>query len=123
MYVARFTNLKIKPFEISTDLVVENTKLLTGGVWCILRIGYIPLSERASEFGGDEGDFEVSPKKKSKFASPFNIISLKPIQMPNLDISEMLEARKLFTKDEWIAVILRSEGYEPTKLSEKERKT
>ena len=121
LYVARFTNLKIKPFEISTDLVVENTKLLTGGVWCILRIGYIPLSERASEFGGDEGDFEVSPKKKSKFASPFNIISLKPIQMPNLDISEMLEARKLFTKDEWIAVILRSEGYEPTKLSEKER--
>ena len=52
-------------------------------------------------------------KKRSKYESPFSIASLKPIQMPNLDLDEMKEVRCNFTKDEWISLMLRSAGYEP----------
>ena len=37
-YVARFTNLNMDPFEVSSDLVVHNEKLLVGGIWCIMKL-------------------------------------------------------------------------------------
>lgn len=46
---------------------------------------------------------------------------MKPIQMPNLDLEEIKEARTNFTKDEWVDLLLRSAGYEPTEMSEKEK--
>ncbi|CEP97589.1 ATP-dependent Lon-type protease [[Clostridium] sordellii] len=54
----------------------------------------------------------------AKDASPFNISSLNPIQMPNLDLTEIMEGRKNFTKEEWIDVLIRSIGMEPTNLDE-----
>ena len=60
-------------------------------------------------------------KKKSKYDSPFEIASLKPIQMPNLDLDEFREVRGSFTKEEWMTLLLRSAGYEPDELSEKEK--
>ena len=53
-YVARFTNLRLDPFEVPSDLVVHNEKLLVGGIWCIVRIEYVGLNT------DDEGqeDFE-----------------------------------------------------------------
>lgn len=41
--------------------------------------------------------------------------------MPNLDMDEILEARSAFTKDEWTDVLLRSAGYEPNELSQKQK--
>ena len=41
--------------------------------------------------------------------------------MPNLDLEEIIETRANFTKDEWITMLLRSAGYEPDELSEKEK--
>ena len=129
-YIARFTNLNIEPFEVSSDLVTHNEKLLVGGVWCIVRIEYLGLDREDPEeeqeafeedIFGDKKRKKKIKKKKSKYDSPFSIASLKPIQMPNLDIDEMMEARDLFTKDEWITVLLRSAGYEPTELSEKQK--
>lgn len=114
-YIARFLNLEISGFEIDSKYVVDNPKLLMGGVWCMLRLSYNKASDEknASDF---------SPKvKKSKYASPFGILSLKPIQMSGLNIDEIIEGRKSFTTEEWISVILRSEGYEPTNLTLKER--
>ena len=117
-YIAYFTNLRIDPFEVSPDLVIHNEKLLLGGIWCILRIAY-----RKQEEDEDEDLFgeKKRAKKKSKFDSPFNIVSLKPIQMPNLDLNSIIEARKNFTKDEWIDLILRSAGYEPSALEPKQK--
>ena len=37
-YVARFTNLRMDPFEVPSDLIVHNEKLLIGGIWCIVKI-------------------------------------------------------------------------------------
>ena len=128
-YVARFTNLRMDPFEVPSDLVVHNEKLLIGGIWCIVKIEYVGLDK---ENGDSEDDYEEdifgnqkkkkkTRKKKSKYNSPFEISSLKPIQMPNLDLEEMKEARANFTKDEWLSLLLRSAGYEPDELKEKEK--
>lgn len=127
-YVARFTNLRMDPFEVPSDLVVHNEKLLIGGIWCIIKIEYVGLDK----LDEDDEDFEEdifgnqkkkkkTKKKKSKYDSPFEISSLRPIQMPNLDLDEFIEARPNFSKDEWITLLLRSAGYEPDKLTEKEK--
>lgn len=126
-YVARFTNLNMDPFEVSSDLVVHNEKLLVGGIWCIVKIEYVGLDKG----GGQEDDYDVDifgnkkkkkvRRKRSKYESPFEIDSLKPIQMSNLDLDEIKEARQNFTKDEWIALLLKSAGYEPDALTNKQK--
>lgn len=129
-YVARFTNLRMDPFEVSSDLVTHNEKLLIGGIWCIIKIDYVGLDKMDDEdmqeafeediFGNQKKKKKIK-KKKSKYDSPFEISSLKPIQMPNLDLDEIKESRDQFTKDEWIALLLRSAGYEPDELTEKQK--
>ncbi len=118
IYVAEFTNLKIKSFEISPEFVTKHTKLLTGGVWSILNIEYLSVEEREQLAISGEGK---AINKKSKYLSPFEIVSLQPIQMPNLDMGEILNARKQFDMNEWISVLLRSMGYEPNFLTEKQK--
>jgi ATP-dependent Lon protease len=39
--------------------------------------------------------------------------------MPNMDMKELFEGREHFSKDEWIDVLMRSIGMEPTQLSER----
>ena len=129
VYVARFTNLRMAPFRVSPDLVIHNEKLLIGGIWCIIKINYIGLGngdddaqeEFEEDIFGNRKRKKRIESKKSKFDSPFEIESLKPIQMPNLDLDEIMEARENFTKDEWITLLLRSAGYEPDELTEKEK--
>ncbi|MGU8654638.1 protease Lon-related BREX system protein BrxL [Clostridium perfringens] len=99
LYEAEFSNLGLKGVPIAPYYVKEYDKLLQGGIWCILKIDYY-------------FDEEV------KNASPFNISNLKPIQMPNMDIEEIFDGRKNFSKDEWIDLIIRSTGMEPTNLEE-----
>lgn len=129
-YVARFTNLRMDPFEVSSDLVIHNEKLFVGGIWCILKIEYVGLEREREEneqetfeediFGNQKKKKKIK-KKKSKYDSPFEIASLKPIQMPNLDLDEIKQARSNFSKEEWMTLLLRSAGYEPEELTEKEK--
>lgn len=130
-YIAAFTNLNLSDFEVNSDLVTHNEKLLIGGIWCIIKIEYVGL-EREEEQDEEEEDDDIFDgnkkkhrkklkKKKSKYESPFSIATLKPIQMSNLDLDEILEARKHFSKDEWVTLLLRSAGYEPDELSEKQK--
>lgn len=128
-YVARFTNLRMDPFEVPSDLVVHNEKLLVGGIWCILKIEYVGLEKPEEDdqeafeediFGNQKKKKKLK-KKRSKYDSPFQISSLKPIQMPNLDLDEIKESRANFTKDEWVSLMLRSAGYEPDELTEKQK--
>lgn len=127
-YVASFTNLDLKDFEVNSDLVVHNEKLLIGGIWCIIKIEYVGLEQDDEEDEYEEDIFEGNKKKrkklkkkKSRYESPFAIAALKPIQMANLDLDEIIEARQQFTKDEWITILLRSAGYEPDELDEKQK--
>lgn len=128
MYIARFTNLNIDPFRVSSDFVVHNEKLLVGGIWCITKIEYAGLDREEQEEEYDEDIFDGNKKKRSKkkkkrskYESPFVISSLKPIQMANLDLDEIIDSRRDFTKDEWMTLLLRSAGYEPGELNEKQK--
>ena len=116
IYVARFANLEIEPFVMPAEYVVKYTKILMGGIWCIVRIAY--------QYLDDEDEARKKKEKRRKREpqdSPFKILSIKPIQMPNLDIEEMIASRKAFTTDEWRDVILRSSGMEPGVMTEKEK--
>ena len=115
IYVAQFTNLEIEPFVLPAEYAVEYSKILTGGIWCITRIAYT--------YANEDFDDESSPRRKKRGPkdSPFRIVSLKPIQMPNLDLEEMIDRRKDFSYEEWRDLLLRSAGYEPEALSEKEK--
>lgn len=114
IYVARFSNLEIEPFVLQSDYAVKYTKILMGGIWCIARIGYTYQQDSME-------DEKKRRKKRGPEDSPFRILGLKPIQLPNLDAAEMIDKRKEFTTEEWIVMLLRSEGMEPDALSEKEK--
>ena len=94
VYEAAFSNLGITKIEIEPDYVLRYEKLLCGGIWCIVKMEYSTESSQ----------------------SPFIISGLKPIQIPNMDMKEYLDQRKHFTKEEWMDVLLRSIGMEPTQL-------
>lgn len=110
-YVARFTNLEIEPFILPDEYAKQYTKILTGGIWCITQIEYRRREDESS----------ASRKRKRLEDSPFNIIKLTPIQMPNLDIDEIIQERSKFTYEEWRDLLLRSSGYEPDEMTEKEK--
>lgn len=127
-YIAWFTNLNMDPFEVSSDLVVHNEKLLVGGIWCIIKIEYVGLDkgreqedEYEEDIFGNRKKRKNVRKKRSRYDSPFEIAALKPIQMPNLDLEEIKDARRSFTKDEWISLLLKSAGYEPEALTDKQK--
>lgn len=96
-FEADFLFLGIHSIFVHPKYVREYEKLLSGGIWCIVDLSYL--------YSEDD-----------KRQSPFVINDITPIQMPNLDKNEIIEARKEFTKDEWIDLILRSTGMEPTQF-------
>lgn len=97
IYEAEFSNLGIKQVPISESYVRDYERLLCGGIWCIVQMEYFY----------DEAD---------KNRSPFLIHKLTPIQMPSLDFEEVKAARANFTDDEWIDIVLRSVGMEPSQF-------
>lgn len=122
VYVAHFTNLSIEPFIMPAEYVRQYTKILQGGIWCILRIQYThPVDDDFADPFDEPTPIRKRAKKSGPEDSPFNVISLTPIQMPNLDLDAMIAERRHFTCEQWEALLLRSAGYEPTALSEKER--
>lgn len=134
LYVAQFTNLNIEPFVMPDEYVRQHTKILTGGIWCIMRIQYLRPDDIAedplADIFGDDPDEQHGRARKGRTSgkgkrgpedSPFKIASLTPIQMPSLDLSEFVSHREAFTTDEWIALLLRSAGYEPSALTPRER--
>ena len=96
VYEAFLSNLGIKGVEIPTETVRRYEKLLAGGIWSIISMEYF---------------YEEGQK-----GSPFLVRELKPIQMPNMDMEELFEGRKHFTEEEWLDVLLRSTGLEPTQF-------
>jgi len=100
VYEAEFSNLGINKIVIDDEYIKKYQKLLIGGIWVIVTL----------EYYYDEN---------AKGASPFNIRELKPIQMPNMDMEDFKEQRAKFNNDEWIDLIIRSSGMEPTNFDTK----
>ena len=110
-YEADFSNLGIKTL-LEDEYPEKYDRLLCGGIWCIVQL----------EYGDDQfPDADQDLKKKVINVSPISITKLTPIQMPHIDINDLKEGRKAFSKDEWIDIMLRSCGYEPDQLKEREK--
>ena len=100
-YHATFANLGLSGVPIGTEYVRRNPKLLSGnGVWCIVTIGYI---------SGE--DVKVR----------WDIQTLKPIQISNIDLEEYLEQRQQFTTDEWIDFMMHTVGLNPDNMNRREK--
>ena len=121
MYEAEFSNLGLKNIPISEEYPTKYDRLLCGGIWCIVQLDYETENEFAPEIISASGDYIQSRKKRQKDATPISIRKLTPIQMPHVDIEELKQGRKAFTKEEWMDVMLRSIGMEPDTLTEREK--
>lgn len=103
VYEAEFSNLGLKQILIDSRTVKSHPKLLVSGIWCIADLEY--------EFTEDKG------------ASPWILSTLKPIQLSHLDFDSFLEARKQFTTDEWIDLLVQSVGFNPEMFGKRSKLT
>lgn len=118
-YFASFSNLGVTNIPIDDSYPEEYDRLLCGGIWCIVQLEY--ESEESHMIGFFPVENEHHKQKKQRDVSPISIRRLTPIQMPHIDIDEVREGRKAFSQDEWMDVMLRSCGYEPDQLSNREK--
>lgn len=117
-FFANFSNLGLPDVPISDEYAEKYDRLLCGGIWCIVQLEY--TSEDEEELGLLELETSVGKRKKNK-EYPISIRKLTPIQMPHIDMDELKQGRKAFTKDEWLDVLLRSIGMEPDELTYREK--
>lgn len=93
---ASLENFNSQRIAIGEKFYRDNDRLLEGGIWAEVTLVHNDI---------DEDDYA------------FSIEDLRPIQLTRFDFSRYTEGRTAFTRDEWLAAVLRSVGLEPTKLS------
>ena len=102
-YEAEFSNLGIKKVLVDSGTVKAHPKLLVSGVWCIADVEY--------EF------------TEAKNASPWILSMLKPIQLSHFDFDSYTAARRQFTTDEWIDLLVQSIGFNPELFGKRSKLT
>jgi len=101
-YEAEFSNLGVREILLAPSHVSEYDRLLCGGIWCIVQLEYEYMEE-------------------DRRTHPIRVRKLTPIQMPHIELDEIKEARKKFTKEEWLNVLIRSTGMEADKFKNREK--
>ena len=99
VHEAEFENLQVKGVIIDDVTVKQNPKLLVGGVWCICDIEYFHSDDQR--------------------VVPWILGSLKPIQVAGVDIDQYYGARRAFTTEEWIDLLMQSVGLNHEQFSER----
>jgi len=97
-YWAEVTNFGHKNVHIPEHYVREYERLVMGGIWA-------------------QVDMRFEYDEESKGKNPFWIDRLTPIQIATFDLDEYRRVRKEFTTDEWLDLLMRSMGYEPSEMS------
>lgn len=95
-YWARLSNLDLDYVNIDDSLVREHDRLLLGGIWAEVTLRY----DDSYVFKGQN--------------RPFFVDTIRPIQLSSRNIETFIEARKRFTRDQWLDLLMRSVGYEPS---------
>ncbi|KRL11877.1 hypothetical protein FD09_GL000484 [Schleiferilactobacillus perolens DSM 12744] len=95
-YEAAFGNLGITGVPVDERYVQDYERLLVGGIWSIVRVQYDHTSD-----------------------DHFLIDQLTPVQVPSVNMQEVYDAREKFTTDEWIDLLLRTIGMEPTQFDDR----
>lgn len=76
----------------------ENDRIYEGGIWAEVTVGYNDV---------EEDDFA------------FYVEKLSPIQLSRFDFDAFVNGRKQFTTEEWLDVIIRSFGLEPSWMTKR----
>jgi ATP-dependent Lon protease len=101
-HVAYLPSLRLNKVRIADEIVYANDRMLTGGFYAEIELEYD--ASIAEENGG----------------SPFGVVSLRPIQLSQRNVLDILyKGRENFTLEEWKDFLIRSVGMEPASLSEK----
>jgi ATP-dependent Lon protease len=95
-YWAELANINLDYVNLEESDTRKHERLVQGGVWGEVVLRY---------------DDTYVFRNQNR---PFFIERLKPIQVSNLDIGNYREARAQFSRDEWMTLLLRSLGLEPT---------
>ena len=95
---ASLENFNSQRIAIGEKFYRDNDRLLEGGIWAEVTLAHNAIEE-------------------DNYA--FYIEDLRPIQISRFDFDRYCEGRTQFTRDEWIASILRTVGLEPTKFSKR----
>ena len=96
-YWATLASFGSKFVHVPEELVYRYDRLLGGGVWCQVELVYSADDEEATK-------------------RPIYIQALKPIQIAAFDLDEYAEGREQFTRDDWLDLVVRTVGIEPTDL-------
>lgn len=100
-YEVSFANLGLTKIPVGDSIVQHNPKLLSGnGVWSIVKINYL---------SGDGIHIR------------WEIQSLKPIQISNIDLDEFVSQREKFTTEEWMDFLIHTIGLNPESLNRREK--
>ncbi|MDD2989680.1 MAG: BREX system Lon protease-like protein BrxL [Zoogloea sp.] len=103
-YVASLPSLRLTDVRISSELVNQHERMLTGGFYAELGVTF---------------DVAIAQEVKGR---PFGITSLREIQLSKRDVLDTLaKAREAFTSEEWKRFLLRSIGIEASELSDRQR--
>jgi ATP-dependent Lon protease len=98
-YWAEGVNFGYKNIHVPDRYVREFDRLLMGGVWAQMEIRH-------------EYDEEARGTR-----SPFWIETLTPIQLANFNLEDYRQGRARFTSDEWVDLLIRSIGLEPSQFN------
>ncbi|MEM1156102.1 MAG: BREX system Lon protease-like protein BrxL, partial [Pseudomonadota bacterium] len=93
---AALENFDSRRVAISEKFYRDNDRLLQGGLWCEVTIAYNEI---------EDDDYA------------FYIEDLRPIQLSRFNFEQYCEGREQCSRDEWLDIVLRSVGLEPSKLS------
>jgi ATP-dependent Lon protease len=94
-YWARLSNLNLDYINIEDTDVRAHDRLLLGGIWAEVSLRY----DDSFIFRGQN--------------RPFFVDAIRPIQLSNRNVESFIEARRRFTRDQWLDLLMRSMGYEP----------
>ncbi|MGJ4734830.1 protease Lon-related BREX system protein BrxL [Leptospira levettii] len=99
-YVATLPSLQLKNVRITPDIIRENERILTGGFYAEITLSY---------------DTYIAQEDNGR---AFGVDSLRPIQISKKDtLTQLFNGRLDFTTDEWKDALLQSIGFNPSKLS------
>ncbi len=95
---ASLENFNSQRIAIGEKFYRDNDRLLEGGIWAEVTLAHNDI---------DEDDYA------------FSIEDLRPIQLTKFDYYSYALKREEFSRDEWLAAVLRSVGLEPSKLTKR----
>jgi uncharacterized protein (TIGR02653 family) len=103
-YKAELPSLQLNDIHISSELVDEHQRMLTGGFYAEVTLEYI--AALAQQQGGQ----------------PFRVEAIRPIQMSTHDaLGEFVSGRKHFTLEQWRDLLLRSVGFDATRFTARQQ--